>query len=157
VKNISATSHRHFLNWFGLLIQKANRNFVTDRWKEYTGLDPYDDKTWAMIVHPEDSQVLNQIWSNSKKTGTSYKAEARLKGRDGEFRWFHVHGEPIRSEKNEIIKWVSAFTDIHEQKLAEALLRHSEERLEFLVKKRTEQLERSNETCSSSPMWPVTI
>ena len=98
-----------------------------------------------MIVHPEDNPALNQIWSNSKKTGTSYKAEARLKGRDGEFRWFHVHGEPIRSEKNEIIKWVGAFTDIHEQKLAEALLRHSEERLEFLVKKRTEQLERSNE------------
>ena len=61
------------------------------------------------------------------------------------YRWFHVHGEPIRNEKNEIIKWVGAFTDIHEQKSAEELLRQSEERLEFLVKKRTEELERSNE------------
>ena len=123
----------------------GKQEFVTDRWKEYTGLDPYDETTWAKIVHPDDSMILNQIWSNSKKTGTTYKAEARLKGRDGGYRWFHVHGEPIRSEKQEIIKWVGAFTDIHEQKLAEALLRHSEERLEFLVKKRTEQLERSNE------------
>ena len=145
-------SEEHFRNLTQALPQlvwvtdtEGKQEFVTERWKEYTGLDPHDEKTWAMIVHPDDSQVLNQIWSNSKKTGTSYKAEARLKGRDGEFRWFHVHGEPIRSEKNEIIKWVGAFTDIHEQKLAEALLRHSEERLEFLVKKRTEQLERSNE------------
>ena len=145
-------SEEHFRNLTQALPQlvwvtdtEGKQEFVTERWKEYTGLDPYDDKTWAMMVHPEDNQVLNQIWSNSKKTGTTYKAEARLKGRDGEFRWFHVHGEPIRSEKNEIIKWVGAFTDIHEQKLAEALLRHSEERLEFLVKKRTEQLERSNE------------
>lgn len=43
------------------------------------------------------------------------------------------------------MKWVGAFTDIHEQKQAEALLRQSEEKLEFLVKKRTEELERSNE------------
>jgi hypothetical protein len=124
---------------------EGNQEFVSDRWKEYTGLDPYDQKTWAMMVHPDDIKILDQTWMNSKKTGTSYKAEARLKGTDGSFRWFHVHGEPIRSEKKEIIKWVGAFTDIHEQKLAEALLRQSEEKLEYLVKKRTEQLERSNE------------
>src|SRR5579863_527677 len=145
-------SEEHFRNLTQALPQlvwvtdtEGKQEFVTGRWKEYTGLDPYDYNTWEMIVHPDDGKVLNHIWSNSKKTGTTYKAEARLKGRDGEFRWFHVHGEPIRSEKKEIIKWVGAFTDIHEQKLAEALLRHSEERLEFLVKKRTEQLERSNE------------
>ncbi len=145
-------SEEHFRNLTQALPQlvwvtdtEGKQEFVSERWKEYTGLDPYDDKTWALIVHPEDSQVLNQIWGKSKKTGTTYKAEARLKGRDGEFRWFHVHGEMIRSEKNEIVKWVGAFTDIHEQKLAEAMLRQSEERLEFLVKKRTEQLERSND------------
>jgi len=79
------------------------------------------------------------------QTGNTYKAEARIRGKDGNFRWFHVQGEPIRDEKKEIVKWVGAFTDIHEQKQAEVLLRQSEEKLEFLVKKRTEELERSNE------------
>jgi PAS domain S-box-containing protein len=145
-------SEEHFRNLTQALPQlvwvtdtEGNQEFVTERWKEYTGLDPRDEKTWAMMVHPEDIKILDQIWTKSKKNGTTYKAEARLKGRDGAFRWFHIHGEPIRSEKNEIIKWVGAFTDIHEQKSAEALLRQSEEKLEFLVKKRTEQLERSNE------------
>jgi PAS domain S-box-containing protein len=145
-------SEEHFRNLTQALPQLVwltdplgKQEFVSERWKEYTGLDPYDEKTWALIVHPEDGPVLNEAWINSREIGTPYKAEARLKGRDGKFRWFHVHGEPIRSEKKVIIKWVGAFTDIHEQKLAEELLRLSEERLEFLVKKRTEQLERSNE------------
>jgi PAS domain S-box-containing protein len=123
----------------------GKQEFVTERWKEYTGLDPYDTETWALMVHPDDNPVLAQAWNHSMQTGTTYKAEARLKGKDGKFRWFHVHGEPIRSEKKEIVKWVGAFTEIHEQKSAEELLRQSEEKLEFLVKKRTEQLERSNE------------
>jgi len=145
-------SEEHFRNLTQALPQlvwvtdpEGKQEFVTERWKEYTGLDPYNEQTWEMIVHPDDNPVLIHVWNNSKKTGTAYKAEARLKGRDGEYRWFHVHGEPIRSEEKEIVKWVGAFTDIHEQKSAEELLRLSEERLEFLVKKRTEQLERSNE------------
>ena len=123
----------------------GTQEYVTDRWKEYTGLDPVDGQTWDMMLHPDDLQPLSEEWNASKETGTSYKGEARIKGKDGKYRWFHVQAEPIRNEQKDIIKWVGAFTDIDEQKSAEELLRHSEERLEFLVKKRTEELERSNE------------
>jgi PAS domain S-box-containing protein len=145
-------SEEHFRNLTQALPQlvwvtdaAGKQEFVSDRWKEYTGLDPNDEKTWTQMVHPDDVDTLRKAWSLSLQKGNTYRAEARLKGRDENYRWFHVQGEPIRSEKNEIIKWVGAFTDIHEQKSAEELLRHSEEKLEFLVKKRTEQLERSNE------------
>jgi PAS domain S-box-containing protein len=124
---------------------KGNQEYVTERWKEYTGMDPFDARTWAMMIHPEDAGSLAENWTHCLASGTTYKAEARLKGKDGNYRWFHVQGEPIRNEKNEIFKWVGAFTDINEQKSAEELLRQSEGRLEFLVKKRTEELERSNE------------
>jgi PAS domain S-box-containing protein len=123
----------------------GRQEFVTDRWKEYTGLDPHDEQTWSEMIHPDDTQVIADAWNYSLQSGKTYKSEARLKGRDGSYRWFHVQGEPIRDEKNRIIKWVGAFTDIHEQKQAEELLRESEEKLEFLVKKRTEELQRSNE------------
>ncbi len=125
--------------------EKGNQQYVTERWKEYTGLDPLDGQTWTMMIHPDDFQPLAENWNSSMGSGTAYKAEARIRGKDGQYRWFHVHGEPIRNEKEEIIRWVGAFTDIDEQKSAEELLRQSEERLEFLVKKRTEELERSNE------------
>jgi PAS domain S-box-containing protein len=123
----------------------GKQEFVTGRWKEYTGLDPFDSQTWNMMIHPEDIPIIAQAWNQSMQNGTTYKSETRLKGRDGNYRWFHVHGEPILSDKKEIIRWVGAFTDIHEQKMAEELLRQSEEKLEFLVKKRTEELKRSNE------------
>jgi len=125
--------------------EKGNQQYVTERWKEYTGLDPLNGQTWTMMIHPDDFQSLAENWNSSLGSGTAYKAEARIRGKDGKYRWFHVHGEPIRNEKEEIIRWVGAFTDIDEQKSAEDLLRQSEERLEFLVKKRTEELERSNE------------
>jgi PAS domain S-box-containing protein len=124
---------------------QGRQEYVTERWKEYTGLDPRDMKTWAIIIHPDDSRSLASIWTSCIVNGNTYKAEARLKGKNGEYRWFYVHGEPICNEKKETIQWVGAFTDIHEQKMAEELLRQSEEKLEFLVKKRTEELERSNE------------
>ena len=123
----------------------GRQEFASDRWKEYTGLDPHGQYTWEKIIHPDDANSLSQAWNYSLQSGNTYKAEIRLLGKDGNYRWFHVHGEPIRSEKNEILQWVGAFTDIHEQKLAEEKLRDSEERLEYLVKKRTEELERSNE------------
>ncbi len=124
---------------------EGRQQYVTERWKEYTGIDPKDTRTWANIIHPEDSRSIAKIWTSSLAEGNTYKAEARLRGETGDYRWFHVHGEPIRNEKNEIIQWVGAFTDIHEQKMAEELLRESEGKLESQVKKRTEELERSNE------------
>ena len=124
---------------------QGRQQYVTERWKEYTGIDPQDTRTWALIIHPEDSRGLAKIWTSCLADGNTYKAEARLRGKEGNYRWFHVHGEPIRNEKKEIIQWVGAFTDIHEQKMAEELLRESEGKLESQVKKRTEELERSNE------------
>ena len=145
-------SEEHFRNLTQALPQlvwvtdiNGKQEFVSDRWKEYTGLDPLDDQTWARMIHSDDAEAIAEAWNFSLQTGNAYKAETRIKGKDGNYRWFHVHGEPIRNEKKEIVKWVGAFTDIHEQKQAEALLRQSEEELEFLVKKRTEELERSNE------------
>jgi PAS domain S-box-containing protein len=145
-------SEEHFRNLTQALPQlvwvtdtAGKQEFVTNRWKEYTGLEPIDAFTWSEMIHPDDTQTIAEAWNFSLQTGNTYKAEARIRGKDGNYRWFHVQGEPIRDEKKEVIKWVSAFTDIHEQKQAEALLRQSEEKLEFLVKKRTEELERSNE------------
>ncbi len=124
---------------------QGKQEFVTGRWREYTGMDPRDSNTWQHMIHPDDIVQLAATWEHSMKNGLTYKAEARLKGRDGSFRWFYVHGEPIRDESQEISKWVGAFTDIHEQKMAEEKLRLSEEKLEYQVKSRTEELERSNE------------
>jgi light-regulated signal transduction histidine kinase (bacteriophytochrome) len=81
---------------------------------------------------------IEEVWNKSKATGAVYNAEVRLKNKHGVYRWHFVLGEPIRDEEGKIIKWIGAFTDIHDQKTLT-------EKLESLVNERTAELQRSNE------------
>jgi len=70
---------------------KGNQEFVTERWKEYTGLDPLDAQTWTRMIHPKDDSSIREnwahSWAHSMATGTTYKAEATLKGKEDNYRW----------------------------------------------------------------------
>jgi C4-dicarboxylate-specific signal transduction histidine kinase len=50
----------------------------------------------------------------------------RLRRADGEFRWYHVRGEPLRDRQGRIIQWYGLSVDIDEAKKAEDRLRRSE-------------------------------
>jgi PAS domain S-box-containing protein len=111
--------------------------YASSRWKKFSGIEPTGPESWQRMVHPVDMKRTASAWNNSKKTGQEYNAEVRLKSKEGQFRWHFVQGEPIRNEEGKIIKWIGAFTDIHDQKTAT-------EKLESLVVDRTAELQRSN-------------
>ena len=52
--------------------------------------------------------------------------EFRIRGADGNYRWFKSRALPLRTEEGEIFKWFGTNTDIEDQKRVEALLRESE-------------------------------
>lgn len=110
--------------------------YASSRWKEYSGIEPAGN-TWPKIVHPDDLAPMTKVWGNSLSTGGFYRTEARLLSKSGEYRWFFVQGEPIRSKEGKIVKWIGSFTDIHDQK-------EIEKKLEGLVRERTMELQRSN-------------
>jgi PAS domain S-box-containing protein len=116
----------------------GRQEFASVRWKEYSGIEPEDEKSWNEIVHPYDQGIIGREWKKSLESGVFYKAEVRLKNKAGEYRWHFVQGEPIKNEEGKIIKWIGAFTDIHDQKTLR-------EKLENLVSERTKELQRSNE------------
>jgi PAS domain S-box-containing protein len=118
--------------------EKGVQEYASKRWQEYTGIKPKDEYSWSAIVHPDDMNNISKAWTNSMTTGQTYHAEARLKNKDGEYRWHFVQGEPIRNEEGKILKWIGSFTDIDDQKTLS-------QRLEKLVAERTKALERSNE------------
>ena len=97
---------------------EGNNTFTTKRWKEYTGIDPDEEGAFQKMVHPDDFESIMQIWLDRVKTGNSFRTDVRIKKRDGEYRWFHVHSEP-RYGANGIEEWIGAFTDINDQKLVE--------------------------------------
>lgn len=118
--------------------EKGVQEYASRRWEEYTGVEPEDEYSWSEIVHPDDLRNISLAWTNSMATGASYYAEARLKNRDGSYRWHFVQGEPIRNSEGKILKWIGSFTDIDDQKTLS-------QKLEKLVAERTKALERSNE------------
>ncbi len=63
-------------------------------------------------------------------TCTTYDVEYRLRGWDGNYRWFKTCALPLRDEAGRIVKWFGSCTDVHDQRLAEAALRESDARLQ---------------------------
>ena len=55
-----------------------------------------------------------------------YQAVHRLRRADGEFRWHHARGEPLRDRQGRVIQWYGLTVDIDEGKRAEDRLRRSE-------------------------------
>ena len=95
---------------------KGRQTFASKRWKEFTGLDPYDVTTFMEIVHPADLESILHTWTNCLASGEIYKTEVRLKSKNGDYQWFFVNGEPVKNETGEIEKWIGTFTNINEQK-----------------------------------------
>ncbi|MCI9844587.1 PAS domain S-box protein [Flavobacterium pectinovorum] len=123
--------------------EKGNALFASGKWLEYTGIQPDGEAEWRAMIHPDDFEENAKIWGHSLATGEGYRADVRVKSKEGTYRWHAVIGEPIRNEKNEIIKWVGAFTDIH----AEKAFAHE---LEQQVNARTKELNLINESLRKS-------
>ena len=60
------------------------------------------------------------------QTGAPYQAVHRLRRADGEYRWYHARGEPLRDREGRIVQWYGLSVDIDEGKKAEEALRESE-------------------------------
>ncbi|MEI9806783.1 MAG: PAS domain-containing protein [Bacteroidota bacterium] len=42
---------------------KGKQAFASRRWKEFTGLDPYDETTFGKMVHPDDLENIVKVWT----------------------------------------------------------------------------------------------
>jgi PAS domain S-box-containing protein len=95
---------------------------------DYSGIRFEDFKHggWEAIVHPADFPETAKAFYQAIQTGTSYQDVNRLRRADGEFRWHHAHGEPLRDRQGRIIQWYGLSVDIDEAKKAEDRLRRSE-------------------------------
>jgi PAS domain S-box-containing protein len=111
--------------------------YASKSWEDYTGIKDISE-AWKIIVHPDDRESIMTIWKNAFTAGTSFQYEARLKNKEGEYRWHYAVGEPVKDEWGKVVKYIGALTDINVQKTFS-------EKLEDVVAERTKELERSNE------------
>ncbi|MBV8630325.1 MAG: PAS domain-containing protein, partial [Silvibacterium sp.] len=99
------------------------RSFENKRWLEYTGLTAEQavGAGWQAAIHPDDLKRVLERWRASLASGESLEYETRLRGVDGQYRWFLARAVPVRNQRNKIVKWCGAATDIEDRKRAEQL------------------------------------
>ncbi len=81
---------------------------------------------WTKFLHPDDLSETANAFYHAIQTGTSYQAVHRLRRADGEYRWHHARGEPLRDRQGRVIQWYGLTVDIDEGKRAGDGLRRSE-------------------------------
>ena len=96
--------------------------------RDYHGLSPEDPQEdhLARFVHPDDRQTVLSERQRLISLGTPYELEARLLGKDGQYRWFLIRVSPSRDEQGRIIRWYGTRTEIEDRKRAEEKLRQDE-------------------------------
>jgi len=98
--------------------------FLNQRWLDYTGLslDQALGRGWKAAIHPDHMDKLTEWRSVLLISGQAGEIEARLRRRDGEYRWFLIRAEPVRDQQGHIVRWCGTNTDIEDRKRAESLL-----------------------------------
>ena len=119
--------------WFG--DPDGGLSYLNDRWYAYTGQTSEQalPRGWAEVIHPNDLAGLLLAWEEARALGTIYDTEARLKRRDGAYRWFLIRAEPMRDGNGTIVGWLGSNSDIHDRRQAEEDLRKAREQLRLAV------------------------
>jgi len=106
-------------------------DYISPQWVRYTGVPESEQLGlgWLNQLHPNDRDSTIAAWNQAVKEKSVFDAEYRIRGVDGNYRWFKALALPLRSVEGEVFKWFGANTDIEDQKRVEALLRESEVRL----------------------------
>jgi PAS domain S-box-containing protein len=109
-------------------------DFLNQRWVDYTGLflEKYIKEPTGPI-HPEDIPGVMEKWLVNKAAGKAFDNEIRLRGADGEYRWFLVRTAPLHDEQGNLVKWYGVSIDIEDSKRAEDELRLAYQRLSYHV------------------------
>lgn len=102
--------------------------FLNRVWREYTGLSAEESHGWGWqaAFYPEDLIALMFRWREMLVSGVPSEIEARIRRRDGIYRWFLIRAEPLRDEAGNIVRWYGISTDIDDRKAAEEKLLRSE-------------------------------
>jgi len=110
-------------------------DYCSKGWLEYTGmkLGTEFDYGWLDAFHPEDRAAHLAKWRVATETGELFESVARIRGSDGEYRWFLTQGVPLRDESGKIVRWYGTNVDIDERKRAQSLLEGEKRLLEMIA------------------------
>jgi PAS domain S-box-containing protein len=116
---------------------------------DYTGLrkEELGSERFREAFHPEDSERLRDQREAAILRRAPFDYERRVRGRDGQFRWFLVHYNPLLDERGKVIRWYATGTDIDDRKQAEERTRQEN----VALREQIDQVFMFDEIVGSSP------
>jgi len=76
------------------------------------------------LLHPQDVERAMLGGPDKFRSGSPREFEARLRRRDGQYRWFLFRFKPMLNEQGRVTRWYAAATDIEDRKQAEQRLHY---------------------------------
>ena len=103
--------------------------WYNQRWYDYTGTDAEKMRQGGReTVHPDDIEEMSGIWLDAVREERVWEHTFRLRGKDGDYRWFLSRAEPERDENGAIMRWFGTNTDVTQSREIAADLEQSEAR-----------------------------
>jgi PAS domain S-box-containing protein len=100
-----------------------------------------------LVVHPEDVGPLKEGIRRAMPRGKQFEMEARIRRRDGEYRWFLYQMCPLRDETGRITRWCGTRIDIDDRKRTE----ERAEKENFVLREEIDKVSMFEEIVGSSP------
>ena len=118
-----------------LLDKDGRTRFVNRAYCEFFGvtLEEVQQQGWQPLLHPEDRDKYVEAFLMSIREHRAFRVQARVRRRDGAWRWIDSHGKPRFSAGGEFVGMAGASPDITERK-------EFQTELERLVAERTAKL-----------------
>ncbi|WP_298919166.1 PAS domain-containing protein, partial [uncultured Nostoc sp.] len=84
---------------------------LTD-WIAYTGqsLAEAENGGWIDAVHPDDRPYTGEAWGVAVTNLSMYQIEYRIRGQDGNYRYFWVWGAPVIEDDGSVREWIGTCT-----------------------------------------------
>lgn len=109
--------------------------YLNRRWHDFTGQQPSEAEGfgWLDAVHPEDREYAQREFMTANATARPFRAEFRIRRRDGAFRWVIDAASPRFDANGEFLGYVGSVIDIDERRESEDRLLVSEGRFRAAV------------------------
>ena len=133
--NVWKTFLKLFPGWMWIARPDGTLEFVSQGALEYSGFTNEKVLTEGLgfdSVHPDDRQRRTEHWKKLLKAEEPGEIEMRIRGADGNYRWFASRSYPIRDAGGRLERWVSINWDIDERKTAEQQIRDQLTQLNLL-------------------------
>jgi len=109
--------------------------FLNRGWLDYTGLTAEQavDLGWIVAIHPHDRERVVDHWRSRVISGIPGDTEARMRRRDGVYRWFLFRANPVRDAAGNVSRWFGLNIDIEDRRRTEEALHAGEPYLSQII------------------------